>query len=63
MFISVLGEDEEVIQVHEDTPIQHVTECVTDKGLENSRDVSDSERHNKVLKVAKRKPSSTHFLP
>lgn len=50
----VLAEDQDVIQVHEDVLIKHVAEDVVDEGLEHSRSVGETKRHDQVFIMANR---------
>ncbi len=53
MFRGGLGEDQDVIQIDENEPVDHVTEDVVDQGLEHSRSVGQPAGHNQVFKVSK----------
>jgi len=43
--LHILGVDEDVVEVHDDTDIQHVSKDSVDKALECRRGVSEAEGH------------------
>jgi hypothetical protein len=45
------GEDEDVIEVDEDKPVQHVMENIINPSLEHSRGVGKAKWHNQILVV------------
>lgn len=51
VFLWCAGVDEDVIQIHKDKPVDHVSEHVVHKILENSRCISEAEWHDQILKV------------
>ena len=51
MFCLGLGEHQDVVQVNHDEDVQEIPQHVIDQGLEDSWGVSQSERHDEVLKV------------
>ena len=46
------GEDEDVINVDEDKPVQHVTENIIHQSLEHSRGVGEAKGHDQIFVVA-----------
>ena len=51
VFISGLGEDENVIQVDKDEPVEHVSKNVVYQDLEDGEGVGETEWHDEVLVV------------
>ena len=52
MFLGSPGKHQDVIEVDSDKGVKDILQHVIDKGLENSRGVSQTERHDEVLKVS-----------
>ena len=52
VFLTEVGEDQDVIEVNKDKPVEHVPEHVVHQGLEDSRNVGEAEGHHQVLVVA-----------
>ena len=51
MFLGGAGEDEDVIEVDKDEPVQHVAENIIDQSLEHSRGVGNAKWHDQILVV------------
>jgi hypothetical protein len=47
-----VGEDEDVINVDKDEPVQHVTENIIHQSLEHCRGVGEAKRPDQVFVVA-----------
>ena len=63
MLLGRPGKHQDVVEVYDDKGVQEVSQHVVDQGLENSRGVSQTERHDEVLKVSQvsiKPPSSIH---
>ena len=54
MFIEGPGENEDVVEVDKDKPVEHITEDVIYQGLEHCRCIGESEGDHKVFEVAQR---------
>ena len=52
MFLGETGEDEDVINVDEDEPVQHVAENIIYQSLEHRRGVAEDKKHDQLLVVA-----------
>lgn len=52
VFLHVLGEDENVIQVGKDKPAEHITKKVIHQRLEECWGIGKAKRHHQVLEVA-----------
>ena len=48
----VTGEDQDVVKVDENKPMQEVAEDVVNEGLENGGGVSEAKRHHQIFVVA-----------
>ena len=51
MFGRGLGEHQDIIQIDHDEDVQKIPQHVVNQGLEDSGGVSQSKRHDEVLKV------------
>ena len=52
VFILGSGEDQDVIEVDKNKLVNHVSEYVVNKGLEDGRSIGEAKRHHQVLVVA-----------
>ena len=52
MFLGGPGRHQDVVEVHDDKGVEEISQHVIDKGLENSRGISQTKRHDEVLKVS-----------
>ena len=51
VFLRGAGEDEDVINVDEDEPVQHFTENTIHQSLEHSRGIGEVKGHDQILVV------------
>ena len=49
----VTGENQDVIQVHEHKPVEHVPKDIINQSLENCRGICESEGHHQIFEVSK----------
>lgn len=49
MFLMVAGEDQDVVQVDKDSPVEEITKHIVNKCLEDGRGTGKTERHHEVL--------------
>jgi hypothetical protein len=52
VFLGGAGENEDVINVAEDEPVQHVTENIIHQSLEHGRGVGEAKVHDQIFVVA-----------
>lgn len=54
MLVLGLVEDHDVIEVHENKVVEHVSQYIVDKGLKDGKGIGEAEQHCKVLIVPDR---------
>ncbi len=54
MIALVLEEDQDIIEINKNKPVDHVSEYVIDECLEDRRGVRKPKRHDQILKVPRR---------
>lgn len=54
MFLIGFRKDQNVIQIHKHTDIEHITEHIVNQTLKHSRSIGESKRHDKVFIMATR---------
>ena len=52
MLLLGVGKNQDVVEIDENLPVEHVAEYVIDQGLEDSRRIGEAEWHDQILVVA-----------